>query len=306
VRPTLANTIYFLAREPEPDEMNETAEPLFDRGLHIIMQHAKLLLLISFVGAIAAVAISYLFTPVFRAEAILVPSDETLGLGQSSQLAGLGGLAALVGVGGMGNKQTEAIAILKSRALTYDYIQANMLLPVLFHDRWDSAASNWKTSNKSEIPTLEDGYIAFDRNIRTVVENRKSGLITISVTWEDPKLAKKWADGLVTATNDLLRHQAIERSTKNIDYLQHAAEKTSITEVKATIYKLMETEIKKQMTAIGNTDYAFRVVDPAVIPEHKSAPKRSIFAVFGAVLSGMAWFVVLAFRSRVTSIRSAR
>jgi uncharacterized protein involved in exopolysaccharide biosynthesis len=76
--------------------------------------------------------------------------------------------------------------------------------------------------------------------------------------------------------------------------------------VRTTIYKLMETEIKKQMTALGNTDYAFRVVDPAVIPQRKSAPKRSIFAVFGAVLSGMAWFLVVAVKSRIKAARSAR
>ncbi len=286
--------------------MNGSAEPIFYRGVDILVRHAKILLLVSFLGAVAGVAISYRFTPVFKADAILIPSDELLGLGQNSQLGGLGGLASLVGVGGTGNKEAEAIAILKSRALVYAYIQVNSLLPILFHDRWDAAAHDWKSTKKTAIPTLEDAYILFDRNIRTVVENRKSGLVTISVTWEDPKVAKQWVDGLVSATNDLLRHQAIERSTRNLEYLEAASAKTSIMEVKTSIYKLMETEIKKQMTALGNNDYAFRVVDPAVTPEHKSAPKRSMFAVSGAVLSDMAWFLVVAFRGRLNSIRSAR
>jgi uncharacterized protein involved in exopolysaccharide biosynthesis len=286
--------------------MNDSSEPILYRGVDLLVRHAKLFFLVSFVGSLAGIAISYLFTPVFRADAILIPSDELLGLGQNSQLGGLGGLASLVGIGGTGNKEAEAIAILKSRALVYAYIQANALLPILFHDRWNAAAQTWKATEKAAVPTLEDAYILFDRNIRTVVENRKSGLVTISVTWEDPKLAKQWVDGLVSATNDLLRHQAIERSTKNLAYLEDASAKTSIMEVRTTIYKLMETEIKKQMTALGNTDYAFRVVDPAVIPQRKSAPKRSIFAVFGAVLSGMAWFLVVAVKSRIKAARSAR
>jgi uncharacterized protein involved in exopolysaccharide biosynthesis len=286
--------------------MNDSSEPIIYRGVDVLLRNAKILLLLSFVGALAGVAISYRFTPVFKADAMLIPSDELLGLGQNSQLGGLGGLASLVGIGGTGNKEAEAIAILKSRGLVYAYIQANSLLPILFHDRWDAAAHDWKSREKAAIPTLEDAYILFDRNIRTVVENRKSGLVTISVTWEDPKVAKQWVDGLVSATNDLLRHQAIERSTRNIEYLEGASAKTPIMEVKTTIYKLMETEIKKQMTALGNNDYAFRVVDPAVIPQHKSAPKRSMFAVFGAVVSAMAWFLVVAVRNRIKAVRSVR
>jgi uncharacterized protein involved in exopolysaccharide biosynthesis len=279
--------------------MNESAEPIFYRGVDLLVRHAKYLILVSFVGSAAGVAISFLFTPVFKADAILIPSDEMLGKSETSQLAGLGGLATLIGVGGAGSRENEAVAILKSRALTYGYIQTNTLMPILFHNRWNPVAKTWNSIKQT--PTLGDGYKVFD-NIRTIIENRKTGLITISVTWEDPKLAKQWVDGLVNAANDLLRHQAIERSTKNLEYLQNASEKTSIMEVRTTIYKLMEGEIKKQMTALGNNDYAFRVVDPAVIPEHKSAPKRWQFAAFGGVVTGMVWFLVIVFKSRVKSV----
>jgi uncharacterized protein involved in exopolysaccharide biosynthesis len=279
--------------------MNESAEPIFYRGVNLLVRHAKYFILISFLGSTAGVAISYLFTPVFRADAILIPSDEMLGKSETSQLAGLGGLATLIGAGGAGSRENEALAILRSRALTYLYIQTNALLPVLFHDRWNPVAKTW--NSPKQTPTLEDGYKVFD-NVRAVIENRKSGLITISVTWEDPKLAKQWVDGLVNATNDLLRHQAIERSTKNLEYLQSASEKTTVMEVKTTIYKLMEGEIKKQMTALGNNDYAFRVVDPAVTPEHKSAPKRWQFAAFGGVVTGMVWFLTIVFKSRAKSV----
>jgi uncharacterized protein involved in exopolysaccharide biosynthesis len=110
----------------------------------------------------------------------------------------------------------------------------------------------------------------------------------------------------VDTTNDFLRNQALERSTRNLEYLKKASEQTPIVEVKAAIYKLMEAEIKKQMTALGSKDYAFRVVDPAVVPEHKSAPKRSSFAAFGAVASSMAWFLVIVIRTRMIAVASLR
>jgi uncharacterized protein involved in exopolysaccharide biosynthesis len=273
-------------------------ESVFSRGVGLLLRHYRLYLLLAFSGGVAGIAVSYLFTPVFRADAILVPSDEVLGLNQNSIAGGLGGLASLVGLGGAGNKESEALAILKSRALTSAYIEANDLLPIIFYDRWDSDAHKWKSDKKGQVPTLEDGYIAFDKGIRLVVENRKTGLVTVFVTWRDPKLAKQWVDGLVNSANELLRRQAIERSTTNLEYLQKVLDKTSVVSMRDTISKLVETELKKQMLALGNKDYAFRFVDPAVIPEHKYAPKRSIFAVFGAVFGSLIWVFLVAFRNR--------
>jgi len=220
-----------------------------------------------------------------------------LGITQGAALGSLGGIASLVGVNMPGeNKQNEAIETLRSRGLTRSYIESNGLLAIIFRKKWDSVANKWRTSE--HVPTLEDGFRAFDKNIRSVVENRKSGLVTISVTWDDPQVAKQWVDGLIDAANELLRRQAIERSTRNLEYLQKASDTTSIMEIKATIYKLMETEIKKQMIASGDKNYAFRVVDPAVVPEHKVFPKRSTFLIFGALIGALAWPAIILVKSR--------
>jgi uncharacterized protein involved in exopolysaccharide biosynthesis len=278
--------------------VTQNDESIFSGGIGSLLRHHRSFLLLAFAGAFAGIAVSFLFTPVFRADTTLVPSDEVLGLNQNSIAGGLGGLASLVGFGGAGNRENEALAILKSRALTSAYIEANDLLPIIFYDRWDADKHKWKSYKKGQVPTLEDGYTVFDKSIRLVVENRKTGLVTVSATWRDPKLAKQWVDGLVNSANDLLRRQAIERSTINLEYLQKVLDKTTVVTMKDTISKLMETELKKQMMATGNRDYAFRFVDPAVIPEHKFAPKRSLFAVFGASCGSLIWLLMVSFRNR--------
>jgi uncharacterized protein involved in exopolysaccharide biosynthesis len=280
----------------------------FDRAAAFLWRRRWLMSILVIVGAAAGAGLSYSFTPLYKADALLVPSDETLGLnaaaGALSGLGGsLGGLASLVGIGGKADKESEAIETLKSRALTNAYIESNGLMPILFHDKWDPVAKKWRVSRFGHVPTLEDGYRIFDKSIRTVVENRKTGLTTISVTWEDPVLAKQWAQGLVDAANELLRTQAIERSSRNLEYLRKASDATNITEVKATIYKLMETEIKKQMVAYGGKDYAFRVVDPPVVPERKDFPHRALFLLGGAVVCPLLGFLFIALRdlkARVT------
>jgi uncharacterized protein involved in exopolysaccharide biosynthesis len=279
--------------------VNQSTEPLFDRGFRLLLRHIRLFLWLTVSGGVAAFAISYLFTPQFKADITLVASDEALGLDQNSLLGGFSSIASsLVGVGGLGNKESEAIAILRSRGLVLSYMQTNELLPILFSNKWGPGAHKWKSDKKSYVPTLADGYKVFDKDIRNVVENRKTNTISLFITWEDPKLAKQWTDGLVDAANDLLRQQQIERSTKILDYLKTASEKTSIVEVRNSIYKLMESEIKKQMFAMGNKDYAFRVVDPAVVPEKKVFPTHTYFAVFGAAVGAMIWFLLVTFRGR--------
>jgi uncharacterized protein involved in exopolysaccharide biosynthesis len=287
------------ARSREP--MLETVSS-FDRGVAFLMRHKILLLVLAVLGAAAGVGVSYLFTPLYKADAVLIPSDEILGLNDLGGLGNLGGLASLVGLGKSGNKENEAIDTLKSRALVRSFIEENGILPIILHDRWDSSGKKWKVDGQGHVPTLEDGYKEFDKNILNVVENRKTSLINISVTWEDPVLAKKWTDGLIDAANDRLRTQAIDRSTRTLEYLEKISSTISVTEVKATIYKLIETEIKKQMIAAGGKDYAFRVVDPAVLPEHKDSPKRSLFLIFGALFVPAIYSLIIALRGYIVRV----
>jgi uncharacterized protein involved in exopolysaccharide biosynthesis len=287
--------------QAKPRELMPNTNSDFVRVAAFLWRRRWLLLILIVVGAAAGVGLSYRFTPLYKADALLIPSDETLGLNAVSGALGglggsLGGLASLVGIGGKADKEGEAIETLKSRSLTTSFIEQNGLMLILFHDRWDPVAKKFRAGLFGRVPTLEDGYKKFDKSIRTVVENRKTGLTTISVTWEDPVLAKQWTQGIVDAANDLLRTQAIERSNRNLEYLRKAADSTNITEVKATIYKLMETEVKKLMVAYGGKEYAFRMVDPPVVPERKDSPQRLVFLLGGAVVCPMLGFLLIALR----------
>lgn len=283
-----------------PETMLETVSS-FDLGVAFLIRHRVLLLVLAGLGGGAGFGASYFFTPMFKAEAVLIPSDEILGLNDGA-LGSLGGLASLVGLGKSGNKANEAIQTLKSRALVRTFIEGNGLLPIIFHDRWDASGRKWKVDMQGRVPTLEDGFKRFDKEILNVVENRKTGLINISVTWDDPALAKKWIDGLIDGANDRLRTQAVDRSARTLEYLEKIANTTAVTEVKTTIYKLIETEIKKQMVAAGGKDYAFRVVDPAVLPERKVSPIRSLFLIVGALVVPAIWSLMVALRGYIVRV----
>jgi len=223
-------------------------------------------------------------------------SEKSLGGGA---LGSLSGLAALAGMSlGSDSKKNESLATLQSQALMQRYIRENNLMPILYEDKWDAATGKWKVTDPKKTPTL---WIAtqFFKNIRTVEPDNKTGMVTLKVRWKDPLLAAKWANGLVKMTNDFERETAIAESDRNIAYLTQQAAGTDVLGIKQAIYNLLQSEISKSMIARGTPEYAFKVIDPALVPEKAAFPQKKIWvlaAFFGSfvlsvlmVLARLAW-----------------
>lgn len=59
-------------------------------------------------------------------------------------------------------------------------------------------------------------------------------------------------------------------------------------------YQLIESETRTVMLANAQREYVFKTIDPAVVPQEKSAPKRALIAVLATMLGGiLGVFVVL-------------
>ena len=69
---------------------------------------------------------------------------------------------------------------------------------------------------------------------------------------------------------------------------------TNAVEMRKVMYNLVENETKTLMLAKGRVEYAFEVVDPAVLPELKAGPHRLFTSLIGFIL-GFAFGTVIAF-----------
>ena len=94
--------------------------------------------------------------------------------------------------------------------------------------------------------------------------------------------------------NERLRARAIDEATRNIAFLNAQIPQTSVVEVQHAIYNLIESETKTLMLANVRKEFAFTVIDPAVPPERKYRPKRSVYVAFGLFL-GLAIGVLAAY-----------
>lgn len=239
--------------------------------------------------AIGAAVAAWVVTPAYTASVVLLPASSRSGGsldlgGSASELSGLASLAG-INLNGANQAKTEAIATLESEILTEQYIRQHDLLPILFSRDWNATTRQWDTTNPKKVPTLWQANRRF-KDVRSIEDDTKTGLITLTIRWKDPYVAAQWANGLVKLTNDYLRQRAIDEAERNISYLTAEVSKTNIVEVKSAIYLLMETEIKNEMIARGRDEYALRVIDPAVPPERKSFP-RPVLWTAGAFLGGI-------------------
>ena len=135
------------------------------------------------------------------------------------------------------------------------------------------------------------------RRIIAIERKPRQGLFHVNVRWKDPVVAAEWANALIVEFNSFLRETAVAESRKRITYLNRELDETNVIPLRQAIYRLIQAETRTIMIAETRSDYAFRVIDPAVPPsfDNPIRPKRGllirtttltgfIIAVFAAIL----------------------
>lgn len=256
--------------------------------LQVLHSARWLIIVVTVLTTLLAGIVALVMPPQYEATVLVSPvasNDNSLG-SLSSLASRLGGLASLAGISmTQSTESSESLAILESRALTERYITAQHLLPVLFENKWDSKKKQWKDTRPDKIPTLWEANKRFDEEIRSVTETER-GLTALTVTWRDPMLAAKWANDLISETNEYLRAKALTESERNIAYLRDLVSNMDLVAVRDAISTVLENEINKEMLAKGTDEYALKVLDPAVPPDKQEVmPKVSL--VLGGLLGGL-------------------
>lgn len=227
----------------------------------------------SIIFALLAVIVALTAKEIFRAEVVVTQVHDSALAGSVGGLAGqLGGLASLAGVqlaGGGGD--ANALGVLASQHLIEEFIKQQNLVPLL-------------TEGMGKRSTLWFAVKRFRETIVTIHDDPLKGLTTVTIDWFDPAVAAKWANGFVALANDLIRTQAFDDASRNVAYLNKQISQTSEVEVQRSLADLIETETKKLMLANGRRDFAFRSVDPAVPPEVRHSPRRTLLVISGTAL----------------------
>lgn len=253
---------------------------------------------------------AYELTPIYRASTVLIPAktDNRSAMGGST-FSGLGSVASLVGIdlGGGDSLTVEALAVLNSREFTEKFIEERRLMPVLYAGIWDARSEKWKVDAKHR-PTPAKAYRYFNKGIRSVTEDKKTGLITLNVDWTDRIVAADWANDLVKRLNLEMRQREMERSDSAVSYLEKAFDSTTTVATREAISRLIEGQVKRRMFATVTPEYAFRVIDRAMAPDPDELhfPPRLLLLAAGPFVGiFMAIFLILGYDALAEDAKKA-
>lgn len=254
-------------------------------------------------GGVIALIIGFMMTPVFRATVVMVPANldrNSLSSALGSAMGSLGSIASLAGVNVGGNDLVveESLAVMRSRQFTEAFLQDLNLLPVLYAKDWDAAAKRWAVPPEKQ-PTLGKAFKRFDGEIRDISRDKKTGLVTLTVDWQDRQQATDWANTLVSRLNAEMRKRAMSQSDASLEYLNRELAATQVIDTREAINRLVESQIRQRMIASVTQEFAFRVVDSAMKPEptDKIRPKKAVMAIFGGLIGGFFGVLWVYFRS---------
>jgi uncharacterized protein involved in exopolysaccharide biosynthesis len=264
-----------IERHKESSLMHE--EP--DEGIDIVVfsrllwRYRVLVAALCAVGALVAVIVGLVSIPIFRGEVVVAAAHDQgqLGGGSGQGIMGaVGGLASLAGVDIQAGSAEEKAAqgVLESRHLIEEFIRRYNLLPELSRDA-NHPLTMWRAVD------------LFKKTVVIVNKDQKRELTTVIMEWKDASTAARWANDFLALANELIRTRALEESRRNITYLTAQLERTADVDMRKVMFGIIESETKRLMLANGRIEYAFQVIDPAVAPEVRARPRRTLLAWIG-------------------------
>ncbi len=270
-----------------------------------------IIIIVTLLFAMVTAGITLLLPNQYKASVIMAAAQKEGGGGLGGLAAQYGGLAAMAGIniGKDSGKLDQAVALLKSWSFIDSFITKYQLKPeIMAVEKWDKKADQlifdlekynpstkaWmvgKSPDEPGEPSSWKSYKVFS-TMMAVSLDTKSGLLTISVEHYSPVIAAKWAGLLAKELNHHFQHRDIVEAKNNIDYLQKKITETSLSEMQTVFYGMIESQTKTLMLAEVSDEYLIKTVVPAMLPEEKSKPKRSLI-VLAALFFGFGISVVI-------------
>ena len=202
---------------------------------------------------------------------------------------------------------------MKSRAFIGDFVDRREILPELMAvESWDAGSGDivfnpelYDPASKAWVrdveppklakPSAQEAHKAFVE-VLGVSEDKQTGYVTVSIDHESPVVAAQWVNWLIEDVNAAVKAQDVSEAEKSIEYLKQQVANTSLADLQAMFFELIQSQTETVMLAEVRPEYVFKTIDPAVVPEEKSKPSRALICVLGTLLGGMLGVVIVLIR----------
>jgi uncharacterized protein involved in exopolysaccharide biosynthesis len=297
-------------KSPETFQNTEAFDDEIDlKELFTVLWNGKLVItLVTGFAAVCAVLFALWLPNIYESKALLAPKGESGAGGLAGLARQYGGLASLAGInigGGGGESSKSMMAQQKIQSLDFftRHLYEKIVLDLMAVDHWDAGSGalvidpdvfdvesqTWlreASYPRQAKPSAQEAHEAF-LGVLALSEDKKTSLVTIAIKHQSPVVAQAWVALIIEAVTEELRGSDVEEAQGSIAFLEQQRTQTSLVSLDEVFAQLIEEQTKTIMLANVSKDYVFNVIDPAVVPELKSEPKRALICILGTLLGGM-------------------
>jgi hypothetical protein len=228
---------------------------------------------------------------IYRAETVITPVAVAQSLANSAGMGGFEGMGgrgvmSLFGFGGDSDNSLTAqryIAIMRSYSFTTELARRYGVDKVIAnHEGVDPASlSPWKISD-----TLKQSVDA--------EYDYKTGNLTVYYFDPNPAYAKQMLNNFLESLRDKVRSREIKSATTAADSLREEIARTPDAILQNQLYELLARQIQRAKLAQVEADFAFKMVEPPLVPEKYYSPvARSNAILAGAlVFAGLCGWII--------------
>jgi hypothetical protein len=239
------------------------------------------------VAGYVAIRDKYFSVKWYRAQALITPvsPDATLassvGEGASTGVGGISGLAEMFSFGGESDNVTISeryMAIMSSYAFTIDLI-----------NRYHLDRKIVKTET-GHVPHLSPWKMhqAITGRFQTDYDYR-SGNLALYFIDPNPAEAKAILEDYLASLREKVRSEEVQAASAAVASLQEEIRETSDALLQNQLYELVARQIQREKIAQVQADFAFKVIEPPVVPDNYYAPQ----ARRNATVAGIITFILM-------------
>lgn len=183
-------------------------------------------------------------------------------------------------------------ARLASRDFTMRFLDEKNVYRFFYPEQWLEEKQRWE---QGFSPDRGHVMTRFRDEVRSIVRDEETDIVTVAMVWPDPAVARDWANQYVASFNEFMRERTMLDVERKQAFLEKELRRSDVLEIQQSLYRLIEAQTAIAMLASAREEYVLEIIDPAALPYRSFNMSRKKRIVIGGVAGGLlAAFAVLA------------
>jgi hypothetical protein len=191
------------------------------------------------------------------------------------------------------NYNDVVLARFRSRHFVMRFLDEQNVYRHFYPEQWLAGEQRWVDGFK---PDRGEVFTRFRDEVRSIDQDEETEIITVSMVWPDPAVARDWANAYVASFNAYIRERTMEDVRLKQAFLEQELHRSDVLDIQQSIYRLIEAQTAIAMLASAREEYVLEIIDPAALPYRSfmlSRKKRVVISALAGLLLGT--FAVLAY-----------